>query len=175
MLAYKVVPSRYVPVRHAVIGGVVAGLLFEVVKHLFVAYIVRVPTYNLVYGAFASVPIFLLWLFCCWMVALIGAEIAATLSYFGQAPAARSARTQAPSMRMLEAKQIVDVLAASPVPVAFTALQLRAPMPIDIAEDILHDLVAAKIVVRAAGRGYQLGNDRDNVNDGDIRTAVGAD
>ena len=175
VLAYKVVPSRYVPVRHAVIGGVVAGLLFEVVKHLFVAYIVRVPTYNLVYGAFASVPIFLLWIFCCWMVVLIGAEVAATLSYFGHAPAPRTTRTQAPSMRMLEAKRIVDVLAASPVPVTFAALQLRVPMPIDIAEDILHDLVEAKIVVRGAARRFGLAVGREKIRDADIRVAVGAD
>jgi len=102
VLAYRAVPNRYVPVRHAVIGGVFAALLFELVKHLFVAYIVRVPTYSLVYGAFASVPIFLLWLFCCWLVALFGAEVTATLSYFGHPPAPRPARAtyrHAPAMR----------------------------------------------------------------------------
>lgn len=175
VVAYRTVPNRYVPTRHAVIGGVFAALLFELVKHLFVAYIVRVPTYNLVYGAFASVPIFLLWMFCCWMVVLIGAEVAATLSYFGHAPAPRTTRTQAPSMRMLEAKRIVDVLAASPVPVAFAALQLRVPMPIDIAEDILHDLVEAKIVVRGAARRFGLAVGREKIRDDDIRVAVGAD
>lgn len=178
VLAYRTVPNRYVPTRHAVIGGVFAALLFEVVKHLFVAYIVRVPTYSLVYGAFASMPIFLLWLFCCWMVVLIGAEIAATLSYFRHAPAPRSLRATrelAPSLRLREAKQIVDALAASPVPLAFNALRLQAPMPIDVAEDILHDLLAAKIVASGPARRYRLRHERDQIGDDDIRAAVGAD
>ena len=178
ILAYRAIPNRYVPTRHAIFGGVFAAILFELVKHLFVAYIVRVPTYNLVYGTFASVPIFLLWLFCCWVVALIGAEVTATISYFGHAPAPRSTRKQLPSLRVREAEQIVNALAASPVPLAFNALRLRASMPltmpIDIAEDILHDLVAAGIVVNAPG-GYTLVTAPVDIRDEDIRAAVGAD
>lgn len=178
VLAYRAVPNRYVPTRHAVVGGVLAALLFELVKHLFVAYIVRVPTYNLVYGAFASVPIFLLWLFCCWLVVLIGAEVAATLSYFGQVPAARTthaARSHAPSMRVREARQIVDALALSTAPLAFNALRLLARMPIDIAEDILHDLLGAKIVARVRPGHFELAATREDIRDEDIRSAVGAD
>jgi membrane protein len=175
VLAYRTVPNRYVPTRHAVIGGVFAAILFEIVKHLFVAYIVRVPTYSLVYGAFASVPIFLLWLFCCWMVVLIGAEITATLSYFRHPPAKLTTRELPPSMRVREARQIIDALAFSPVPLAFNALRLQAPMPIDVAEDILHDLQAAKIVTGHAARRYQLSSARDQIGDDDIRAAVGGD
>ena len=175
VVAYRTVPNRYVPMRHAVIGGVFAALLFELVKHLFVAYIVRVPTYSLVYGAFASMPIFLLWLFCCWMVVLIGAEVAATLSYFRHAPAKRAARAFVPSMRVQEARLIVDALAASPVPLVFNALRLQAPMPIDVAEDILHDLLEAKMVTQVAAGRYQLAGSREDIRDEDIRGAVGAD
>jgi membrane protein len=174
VLAYRAIPSRFVPARHAVIGGVCAALLFELVKHLFVAYIVRVPTYSLVYGAFASLPIFLLWLFCCWMVVLIGAEVAATLSYFGQVQAQRPAVLQAPALRVAEGLLIVDVLGLSPVPLALNALRMRASLPIDIAEDILHDLLAAKIVTRATTNHYQLTTTREAIRDEDISAAVGA-
>jgi len=178
VLAYRAVPNRYVPMRHAVVAGVSAALLFELVKHLFVAYILRVPTYSLVYGAFASVPIFLLWLFCCWMVVLIGAEVAATLSYFGRAPALRSMRASrghAPSMRLSEAKQIVDTLASSPIPLAFNALRMQTSMPIDIAEDTLHDLLGAKILVRDTKGRFQLASTREGIREEDLRAAVGAD
>ncbi len=175
VLAYRTVPNRYVPTRHALVGGIFAALLFELVKHLFVAYVVRVPTYSLVYGTFASVPIFLLWLFCCWMVALLGAEVAATLSYFRHAPIAPRLRGHAPSMRVREATRIVDALALSATPLAFNALRLRAPMPIDIAEDILHDLLGAKIVARATTKQYELAITREAILDEDIRAAVGAD
>ena len=182
VLAYRTVPNRYVPTRHAIIGGVLAAILFEIVKHLFVAYIIRVPTYSLVYGAFASVPIFLLWLFCCWMVVLVGAEVTATLSYFGHVPHSQPTRArhvQAPSMRLLDAQKIVDALARGPVPLSFNALRLSAAstgaMPIDIAEDILHDLLAAKIVEEVATHRYQLCTAREDIRDEDLRAAVGAD
>ena len=175
VIAYRTVPNRYVPTRHAVIGAVFAALLFELVKHLFVAYIVRVPTYKLVYGAFASVPIFLVWLFCCWMVVLIGAEVAATLSYFGHPPAPRATRGRPVSMRLRDAIQLVDALAMSPVPLAFNALRLRASLPIDSAEDVLHDLLAAKLIVRADTGRFVLANARAEIREDDIRDAVGVD
>ena len=175
VIAYRTVPNRYVPTRHALIGGVVAALLFELVKHLFVAYIVRVPTYKLVYGAFASVPIFLLWLFCCWMVVLIGAEVAATLSYFGHPPALPSVRAQHPSMRLREATQLVDALASSPMPIAFNALRLRTSIPIDKAEDVMHDLLEARIVSRTENGCFVLASPRDTIGEQDLRDAMGAD
>ena len=178
VLAYRAVPNRYVPNRHAVIGGLLAALLFEVVKHLFVAYIVRVPTYSLVYGAFASLPIFLLWLFCCWLVVLIGAEVAATLSYFGHVPVVRSTHViggNPPSVRLRDAGKIIDTLALSAVPLAFNALRLRATMPIDAAEDALHDLLGAKIVVRTTAGRFELAAARDEIREEDVRAAVGAD
>ena len=178
VLAYGAVPNRYVPNRHAVIGGLFAALLFEVVKYLFVAYIIIVPTYSLVYGAFASLPIFLLWLFCCWLVVLIGAEVAATLSYFGHVPVYRSTHViggNPPSVRVRDAGKIIDTLALSPVPLAFNALRLRATMPIDTTEDVLHDLLSAKIVTRATAGRYELAAAREDIREEDIRAAVGAD
>ena len=175
VIAYRMVPSRYVPMRHAVIGAVFAALLFELVKHLFVAYIVRVPTYNLVYGAFASVPIFLVWIFCCWTVVLMGAEVAATLSYFGHPSAPRPKRTQAHPQRVRDAKQLVDALALSPVPLAFNALRLRASLPIDVAEDVLHDLLDANVIMRADSGRFVLTNTRAEIREDAILAAVGLD
>ena len=123
-------------------------------------------------------PIFLLWLFCCWMVVLIGAEVAATLSYFGQVPvmcAPHVVRGPAPAARLRYAMRVVDALAASPVALPFNALRLRAAMPIDIAEDTLQDLVAAEIVMQVNDRSYQLGSTREEIPDTKLRAAVGAD
>ena len=58
-LLYSLVPHRSVPVHHAVIGGVVASGLFELAKGGFAAFIARAPTYEVIYGALAALPIFL--------------------------------------------------------------------------------------------------------------------
>ncbi|OIP08882.1 MAG: hypothetical protein AUK53_10255 [Betaproteobacteria bacterium CG2_30_59_46] len=81
-LLYRIVPSRSVLPLHALIGGVVAGLSFELMKKGFALYVTHFPTYTLVYGAFASVPLFLIWIYLSWLVVLSGAVIAATLPYW---------------------------------------------------------------------------------------------
>jgi membrane protein len=78
---YRTVPNRRVATRDAVVGGALAGLVFEGMNAAFGAYIKHVPTYKLVYGAFASFPIFLLWVYVSWLVIVIGAEVTAALPY----------------------------------------------------------------------------------------------
>lgn len=81
-LLYAAVPNRYVPWKHALVGGIFAGIAFELMKRVFTWYITSFPTYTLVYGAFATFPIFLLWIYFSWLVILLGAVIAAALSYW---------------------------------------------------------------------------------------------
>lgn len=75
---YVIVPARRVAWRDALIGGFAAALLGEVMRDLFTAYI-RTGTIASIYGAFAVVPLFLLWVYLTWLVILFGAAIAATL------------------------------------------------------------------------------------------------
>jgi len=79
---YRLVPNRFVPADQAAIGALVTALLLEVTKRGFGYYITEMASYQLVYGAFASVPIFLLWVFCLWFVVLAGAMFTASLSYW---------------------------------------------------------------------------------------------
>jgi membrane protein len=67
------------------VGGVVAGVAFELMKKVFALYVTHFPTYTLVYGAFASVPLFLIWIYLSWLVVLSGAVIAAALPYWNTA------------------------------------------------------------------------------------------
>ncbi|MCG2584621.1 YihY family inner membrane protein [Massilia sp. TS11] len=79
MLLYLTVPNRYVDWRDALWGGVVAGLCFEIAKRLFAVFIQQFPSYAVVYGALAALPLFLIWVYLCWMIALIGALLTASL------------------------------------------------------------------------------------------------
>ena len=76
-LVYYFVPNRAIRPRHALIGGLVAAFVFEIMKRSFAVFVAQIPTYTLVYGAFAVVPIFLLWIYFSWVVVVIGALITA--------------------------------------------------------------------------------------------------
>lgn len=78
-LLYGTVPNRRVDWQDALAGGLLAGLAFEVAKRLFALYVVKFPTYTMVYGSIAAIPIFLLWIYMFWMITLIGALFAAAL------------------------------------------------------------------------------------------------
>lgn len=85
-MAYVVVPNTPVPLRHAAAGAALATLLFLLARSAFTAYLARWPTYQQIYGAVAVVPIFLLWIYVAWLVVLLGASLAASLSAFRLLP-----------------------------------------------------------------------------------------
>lgn len=76
---YYVVPHCSVRFSDAALAGFLAALAFMVMQRLFGVYLSHFPSYTLVYGAFAAVPIFLLWLYLSWIVVLLGAVVAAVL------------------------------------------------------------------------------------------------
>ncbi|WP_296222312.1 virulence factor BrkB family protein [Pseudomonas sp. UBA2684] len=74
-LLYATVPNARVPLKHAFLGGLFTAVLFEVAKALFGLYVRLFPGYQLIYGAFATVPLFLLWIYLSWLIVLFGAEL----------------------------------------------------------------------------------------------------
>jgi membrane protein len=78
-LLYMVAPNRSVRFTDALVGAVVAATIFEIVKYVFALYLLYFPAYEAIYGAVAAIPIFLLWIYCCWGTVLMGAEVTASL------------------------------------------------------------------------------------------------
>ena len=78
---YAVVPNCQVPFRHALIGGVFAASTFTLARMVFTG-VMAESSYALVYGAFAAVPLFLLWIYVTWIIVLAGAVLAHSLSAF---------------------------------------------------------------------------------------------
>lgn len=76
---YRYVPNTRVNPRHAMAGGFFAAAGIEIARRVLALYLGKVPTYSLVYGAFATVPILLLWIYIAWLIVLWGAVVAAYL------------------------------------------------------------------------------------------------
>ncbi|MFO1311622.1 MAG: YihY family inner membrane protein [Burkholderiales bacterium] len=79
-LLYVAAPARPVKWRHGFIGGLLAAAAFEVSRTLFAWYVESSPSYELLYGALAAVPIFMLWVFVFWMIVLAGAAVSASIA-----------------------------------------------------------------------------------------------
>jgi membrane protein len=76
---YRFVPNTPVRWGHAWVGGLFVSVGFELAKRVLVWYLAKVPTYSVLYGAFATVPILLIWIYTAWVIVLLGAVIAAYL------------------------------------------------------------------------------------------------
>ncbi len=74
---FHYVPNTHVQWRHAIAGGVFIAIGMDVAKRGLAWYLTQVPSYAMVYGAFATVPIFLIWIYLGWVIMLLGAVTAA--------------------------------------------------------------------------------------------------
>ncbi|APX73699.1 YihY family inner membrane protein [Achromobacter insolitus] len=75
---FVMVPNREVLWRDALVGGCVTAIVLEIMKSAFAYYLTRFPTYTVIYGAFATLPIFLLWIYLSWLAVLLGAILASS-------------------------------------------------------------------------------------------------
>jgi membrane protein len=150
-LMYLIVPNRRVRMVDAAIGGVAAAVLFEVMKRAFALYVANFPNYKLIYGAFAAVPIFLVWVYLSWVVTLLGAVIAAMVPDYG--------------------------VAGRPVGNDFNARHVlgQAGVPTEVGEPVLDRLAAGGWAVRGLGRRWTLACDPDVVRLADVYRGLAFD
>jgi membrane protein len=162
-LLYYGVPNRTVKPRHALAGGLVAALAFEVMKRSFAFYIAQFPTYTLVYGAFAVIPIFLLWIYFSWVVIVVGALIAALAPDFAvlrEAPGRTSGvgfgDALATLLVLARAQQGAGLL-------GLRAIALGASLTVDQADQILERMAARGWVARSSGERYAMVCDKERL------------
>jgi membrane protein len=139
---YKYVPNTPVRRSHAIAGGVAAAVGIEVAKRLLAWYIGKVPTYSAVYGAFATVPILLVWIYIAWSIVLLGAVIAAYLPSLLAAPKRRGGGHGWQFQLALEVLQQLHA-ARTGARRGLSALELAAKIEVDVLqlEPVLQTLV----------------------------------
>lgn len=167
-LLYFSVPNRYVPWSHAVIGGLVGGIGFEIMKKLFALYLSNFANYMLVYGAFGVFPIFLIWVYLSWLTVLLGAVIAATLSHWrGSAWKVR----QSSGQRFYDALRVLRVLYHAQQTarvMRISEISKEVIIGLEDLEEILETFAGANWVVKGKSNTWTLLRDLQTIKVADV-------
>ncbi len=107
---YLAMPNFPVRRRDAVIGGLFAAALLELLKRGFALYVTSFPTYQTIYGVMATIPIFLMWVYLGWMVVLVGAEVTASLPEWRAGARRILKRGLSPVQRLAAALAVLQAL-----------------------------------------------------------------
>ncbi|HQX61123.1 MAG TPA: YihY family inner membrane protein [Burkholderiaceae bacterium] len=146
---YYYVPNTRVRWSHAWAGGIFASAVMELAKKLLVIYLGMVPTYSVVYGTFATVPILLVWIYLAWVIVLLGAVITA---YMPSLLSGVVQRDQGPGWRFQRALEIMRLLLKARASSAhgLTAAQLAKGLRVSVlgVESTLQALVDLDWVAR---------------------------
>jgi membrane protein len=170
-LLYILVPYRHVDVRHAAAGGLLAGIAFEVAKRGFALYVANFPAYTLIYGAFATLPIFLLWMYVSWLVVLAGAVFTAMLPGYR---VITTERDRPPGRELTEALDILGVLARAQdggYVLPLTRIAAQAGVMPYRCELALERCAELGWVAKAEKDGWVLARDADTIRVADIYRA----
>ncbi len=151
---FMLVPHMHVGFKDASIGGAVTAIILEAVKLGLTYYVTQFPTYKMIYGAFSTLPVFLVWLYSSWLAVLIGALIAANL------PVIRTGRFESESAAgsaFIEALAVLETLAGSrqmqPPGASTETLMNGVKVRYETLIDILHTLEDLDLITRIDGKG----------------------
>jgi membrane protein len=147
-LLYLIVPNRLVDWRDALIGGLVAAIAFEMTNRGFAFFIIKFPSYRVIYGALAAVPIFLVWVYLFWLITLLGAVLAVAL------PVVKHERwwhKPVPGGEFIDAMSVLQVLVHAHQHqgvISLLSIRSKTRLGFDEAESLLQRLLEAGWVGR---------------------------
>jgi len=133
ILIYMIMPNTQVKFSAAVIAGVFAGTVYQITQGIYISAQVLVSKYNAIYGSFAALPMFLIWLQLSWMIVLLGAEIAFAHQHVSHYTMATDYRKTSPDFRRRYALLILRLIilrfqqGESPFSAEQISKQLKAP------------------------------------------------
>jgi len=161
---FAVVPNRKVYWRDALAGGFCTAIVLEFMKAGFAYYLTQFPTYTVIYGTFATLPIFLLWIYLSWLVILFGATMTAS------APLMRLGRLEinrSPGAHYVDAMRILGELHSAqgtqPAGRSTRALARDLELHYDEINDVLESLERLGMIARTAEQRWMLSNDPNKI------------
>jgi len=162
-LTYMVVPNCKVSRRDAAIGALIGAVLFEIVRWGFTLFVHSAQTYQQIYGVLASIPIFLLWIYLAWVIVILAASIAASVSAFEYRPPTATLPEGAEFLGLLVVlRHFVDAQrtgdSVDPAGVLASEPYLRSASVVDYFDDLRE----ADLIQRGDSGGWLLSRSLDS-------------
>lgn len=177
IIIYLVMPNTRVRFSAALIAGVVAGTLFQVLQGSYIHVQVLLSRYNAIYGSFAALPFFLMWLQLSWMILLFGAQIAYAHQHVSQYAQAMDYRETSAAMQkqygLYLLRRIIDAFAKGEPPPTAEKITDQSGLPGALVADLIARLIQAGMVsaVQLPAQevvGYQPGRDIHTITVADV-------
>ncbi len=182
-LVYLVVPNTRVKVRHALIGGLMAGLLFEGAKWGYAWVAAHLFSYNALYGSLGAIPVFIIWVNICWLIVLFGCELTFAIQNVNTLRLELRARYASTRTReMLAARLMLEVAVAfhdGKEPPQAPGCSERLGAPIRLVRELLDQLRDGGLVREAlagsSDSGWLPARVLEQISVGDVVGAVRGD
>jgi membrane protein len=153
-MLYLIMPNTRIPLRSAILGGITAGTITQIVQWIYIKFQIGVASYGAIYGSFAALPLFLGMLQMSWMIVLLGAEIAYANEHyetFGFHPDYSRMSVSSKKLLMLRIFHLLTKkfsLGEKPLSVSQIAHALE--IPVRLVQQFLHELSDVGLVVETA-------------------------
>jgi membrane protein len=153
-MLYLIMPNTKIPIRSAILGGVVAGTIAQIVQWIYIKFQIGVASYGAIYGSFAALPLFLGMLQMSWMIVLFGAEIAHANEHyetFGFHP--DYSRLSVSSKRVLMLRifhLLTKKFSLGEKPLSAPQIAHTLEIPTRLVRQFLHELIDVGLVVETA-------------------------
>jgi membrane protein len=167
-IIYVLMPNTRVKIKTGFFAGMVAGTIFQIVQWGYISFQVGVARYGAIYGSFAALPLFLIWVNISWWVVLFGAELSFANQNVHTYEYEPDSNKVSPAFKMVLTLQIAHLLirnfAEGIRPLTDTEISSQLRMPIRLVHSILYDLVKSKVIAQTRTRedrefGYQPARD----------------
>lgn len=149
-LVYMVLPNTRVRFKAAFHAGVLAGTGYMVFKALYFYFQTSVSNYSVIYGSFAALPLFMLWLSICWQIVLFGAELSFAYQNLARYEYERAASTFSHNFRRKLMVLVVHTLTLNFVnhasPMSTEEIAQKLNLPLAAVRDIMYELIKASVV-----------------------------
>ncbi|MBN2815021.1 MAG: YihY family inner membrane protein [Bacteroidales bacterium] len=167
-IIYIIVPNTRVKFVPALIGGIIAGTMFQLLQWGYVNFQSKLTSYGAVYGTFAALPLLMMWLEFSWLIVLLGAEISYAYQnaahYEQESEDIQVSPKQRRVLELLIAQKIITNFAEGNDPLNSTDIADQLGIPARVVRDILYDLLGARIIIETLTHevrevGYQPATD----------------